>query len=410
MATIIIRKYFKVFCRDGTVSRKYEVFAYMTYFLVSSISCLFIEEPVVMLVTNFMLLCILSFSYLSGFHYGKLAIAIMYFSLVAIEVAVVIISQYMVVNPNISAKDNMILSCVLVRMMSYAFVQIVYSLYKMKQEFKVPKFYWFGLLVIPTSTIVLLLSLLSRESISSFWVLASLSCIFMINVSTFYLYEQLLKTMKSFLEELLTQEQHKYYDHQLMMMTDLLQDTRKLKHDLKNKLAPIYELEKAGQSKEASLHISKMIDACFTAREYSATGNSVVDSILNFKLAQAEKNGVSITTELYIPKDIEVEALDMAVILGNLLDNAIEGIQTKPEDAELDVSMNYSKGRLWIVISNSFDGVVLTKNNKMHSRKVDKLEHGLGLDSVRDVLHKYDGIMEIEYIEQIFRVKILLYL
>jgi sensor histidine kinase regulating citrate/malate metabolism len=102
--------------------------------------------------------------------------------------------------------------------------------------------------------------------------------------------------------------------------------------------------------------------------------------------------------------------LDLAVILGNLIDNAMEGAQTvKKNNPWIDIKLKYTKGRLIININNSFDGFVYKQGDKIISRKDKSQNHGLGLDSVKDIIKKYNGIISTNYNQDTFKVKVLMY-
>jgi sensor histidine kinase regulating citrate/malate metabolism len=208
----------------------------------------------------------------------------------------------------------------------------------------------------------------------------------------------------------LLREQQKYYDYQMKIMKRTLRDTRKLNHDLKNKLSPIYKIAKANENEELLNFVSKLMNGYYPIKEYSKTGNTCIDSILNYKLSEAQKNNITISTEIIFPSKLKINTLDLAVILGNLIDNAMEGAQTvKKNNPWIDIKLKYTKGRLIININNSFDGFVYKQGDKIISRKDKSQNHGLGLDSVKDIIKKYNGIISTNYNQDTFKVKVLMY-
>ena len=100
---------------------------------------------------------------------------------------------------------------------------------------------------------------------------------------------------------------------------------------------------------------------------------------------------------------------DIAVILGNLLDNAIEAV-ANTDERWIDIKLRYTKGCLIIEINNSHDGKLKKIDGRFISRKTDKKNHGIGLKSVETALKNYDGVMQISYDSIKFTVKALLYL
>jgi hypothetical protein CLOSPO_01726 len=103
--------------------------------------------------------------------------------------------------------------------------------------------------------------------------------------------------------------------------------------------------------------------------------------------------------------------MDITVILGNLLDNALRAIKEVNEHGEesmLHLNLNYTKGRLILRIENSYLNVNLVQGNFLTTKK-DKKGHGLGLESVKEVLSKYDGVLQITCDKGVFIVEAVLY-
>nr|WP_288824345.1 ATP-binding protein [uncultured Clostridium sp.] len=184
---------------------------------------------------------------------------------------------------------------------------------------------------------------------------------------------------------------------------------RMLRHDFKNKLSPLCELAKSGKINELTERLSELTDMCQITKEYAVSGNSTIDSIINFKLQQAEKKNIQIKADILVPEDLSVETFDMAVILGNLLDNALEAV-AQTGDRWIHIRIKYTKGRLIIVINNSFNGLVKKTEDYYMTRKKDEKNHGLGLKSVQKAIQKYDGAMQISHDEKGFQVKVLMYM
>ena len=110
-----------------------------------------------------------------------------------------------------------------------------------------------------------------------------------------------------------------------------------------------------------------------------------------------------------IPMELTIPVFDLAVILGNLLDNAIEAV-TYVEERKIHIRAKYTKGRLIGEISNSYDGTLLKTPEGILSLKEDKENHGMGIKSVEMTLKKYDGVLQITHDDTKFTAKILMYL
>ncbi len=75
---------------------------------------------------------------------------------------------------------------------------------------------------------------------------------------------------------------------------------------------------------ELESYLSAMTEAAEPLYNMIGTGNPSVDGILDYMCAKAQDKGVTVKRKLRIPEDIRLSAYDMNIILGNLLENAIE--------------------------------------------------------------------------------------
>lgn len=408
--TYVISKYFQFFYSERQVTRVFEIAAFGAYFIVINLAYFLIKVPLFIMLLNLPFLFLLTFLYKGSLRKNILSIAIIYISLICTETAVVVFTRYMNFTVNISLEYNSVFHHLIIRIALYVLVLTAHSFKYAKREIPIPRTYWFSLFFIPFATIALLITVFKAENIPNILFVTSIYCFFIINSMVFCLYDCITKLVLDQMNRQALEEQHKYYEHQLGLMETALNDTKRFKHDLKNKLYPIYDCARNDNKEVLLNHISKLIEVCDSTKEYAHSGNASIDSILNFKLGQAERININVSLELLIPPDISVHPLDISVILGNLVDNSIEAVKTTTSERWISVKLKYTKGRFIITISNSFDGVIYKKEGRLISRKEDLTEHGIGLASVQRVLKKYDGSIHFSYDHTSFKVKVLMYL
>ena len=113
--------------------------------------------------------------------------------------------------------------------------------------------------------------------------------------------------------------------------------------------------------------------------------------------------------ELKIPDVLPYKSSDLCIVLGNLLDNAMEATEKLENEKDIFVSLLYQKEKLLIKIRNPYTGdLKKDRAGNYISEKKDRENHGIGLKSVRKVVEKYEGVMEIHTEDQIFEVTIIL--
>lgn len=198
------------------------------------------------------------------------------------------------------------------------------------------------------------------------------------------------------------------YANQMTVMKRSEEKVRGLRHDLKHHLNELMLMAERDESSEIKEYIKSM-DAFMTySKEYVSSGNTNIDSLLNLMLDFAKNELGDVSCKVSIPKELTIAPFDLNVILGNLLDNAIAAAKQTPEK-HLKVQISYKPEMLLILIENSYQGSVYKHKERYISTKQDSAEHGLGLENVRLVVEKYDGILEITDENQMFRVKAVLY-
>lgn len=136
------------------------------------------------------------------------------------------------------------------------------------------------------------------------------------------------------------------------------------------------------------------------------TGNLDLDSLINHKLQHEVLSEAEVTCRASIPKDIKYSPVVMTMVLGNLLDNAIEAISKLTTDRWLTIQIQSRRGTLLIEIANPFDGTYTQTSRFFQTRKKDVSNHGLGLKGVERTLSKNGGAMDVEVEGKIFKVTV----
>lgn len=139
------------------------------------------------------------------------------------------------------------------------------------------------------------------------------------------------------------------------------------------------------------------------------TGNVMVDAILNSKLSLAVSQDININAKATVPENLQVADIDLCVIIGNLMDNAMEAA-VKPEshkDRFIRVYIREMKGQLYISITNSTAGEIKKTNKEYISTKLG-INHGFGLKRVDSIVDKYNGFINRQSEEGVFATEIIL--
>ena len=222
---------------------------------------------------------------------------------------------------------------------------------------------------------------------------------------------QRLENRAAYYEKELLTRQNRAYRAEFELMRQSEQQISSLRHDMKNHLAVLREYAAQGQLDKLEQYLHTF-DQKLTRPGFVHTGNPDVDSILNYKLGQAEAAGARLELDVKLPEGFTADPFDLNVILGNLLHNAVEGL-TGSKDKRLSLSLQVDRGVFLLKIANSYDGVTLQTNGPegpvYRSRKNGE-GHGLGLSIVRRIVERYHGQLRIDSTGTVFTVETILYL
>lgn len=183
---------------------------------------------------------------------------------------------------------------------------------------------------------------------------------------------------------------------------------RKINHDLNHHFN--YLLAYGDLSDKAKNYILELKGNVNECTKYFETGDGLVDLILEEYKAKAEKKGISFGfVGGFDENGLDVEASAISVILGNLLNNAIEGaLRSKEEYKCIDINLYKIESReLFIKIVNTANTKDIKINNGLiKTSKEDKEDHGIGMRSVLQTVQSCSGKMKISAKDNIFDVEI----
>lgn len=220
------------------------------------------------------------------------------------------------------------------------------------------------------------------------------------SVFLYYLFLQIQKDSDNRTRQLLEIQQLQFHKENMDDIKRMNSEIRKIKHDMKHKIEYIQECLKDNKFEEVKEILDITYEDLNQINVIQFSDNETLNYILQAKNKIAEVQKVELNCEVNY-KDSSIENNDLVVLLGNLLDNAIEN--SKEKDI-VYLKINEMKGYLCIDISNPIKGkVIMDKTSKK-----DTINHGYGLKSVRALVEKYDGTMVQEEKDNYFHVNILL--
>ena len=181
------------------------------------------------------------------------------------------------------------------------------------------------------------------------------------------------------------------------------------RHDYHNHLQAMKAHLALGQTGELSDYLGKLDDDLTSVDTVIKTGNIMIDAILNSKISLAVSRKINVNTKATVPGDIKISEVDLCVIIGNLLDNAMEACLKQPNEAErfIRVYIGILKEQLYISVTNSVGGEI-QKSGKTYISTKGSASHGFGLMRTDKIVDKYTGYINRQNEDGVFATEVML--
>lgn len=175
-------------------------------------------------------------------------------------------------------------------------------------------------------------------------------------------------------------------------------------HDIMYKVNSL--LAQGERSAEAADDLRKSISIYDTKVE---TGNKILNVLLTEKSLFCEQNGISFSCMADGEKLSFMSDGDLYCLFGNMIDNALEAVNTisERERRVVNVVIKAKNDMLIVQEDNYFDGELTFKNGLPQTTKTDKNYHGFGMRSIRMIVHKYEGELTAYVTGDIFHLNII---
>lgn len=181
------------------------------------------------------------------------------------------------------------------------------------------------------------------------------------------------------------------------------------KHDIRHHLLAIKSMMDAENYIAASEYFDKFSETEICQNVDMLCKNFTVDSILKYYMSIARNNNIEFKVNLNIPENINIDNLDLSIIIGNCVENAIEACNKVIDKSKkyINIKAEIKGFNLLLRINNSFNGQVIKEDKLIKTNKKSQ-EHGIGLSNVRKIAEKYNGFFDVKYTDSEFQVSIVM--
>lgn len=309
-----------------------------------------------------------------------------------------------------------VINLVVFLLLSPAIWYLFFILFKKVFTINFDKSYWKYLICVPASSYFFgITSATNYYSFNNTKLFSQLIALIFLNALTFLSYiaimQMLIKTNANLLatqkaaniEQLLLIKSEQY-----KKLTDNIAQTDRLHHDIRHHFITLKGYVENKDFDKANEYLFSYIGKELPKEVTPLCDHQSIDMILRHYIAIAEEQNVKVSTSLQLPTNINISDVNLCVLFGNLVENAVEACKSQSIGARF-ITINakaFHENMLAISISNSFSGEIIRNGDSFVSTKHAGM--GIGTSSIMEIVNQNGGNCKFTIGENIFKVSILL--
>ncbi|WMM25781.1 GHKL domain-containing protein [Tissierella sp. MB52-C2] len=413
----IISYYMGTVLKECKVNKRIELSSYFIMMISITITTIYYQNTTILPMTYFIMLMLISMLYKGEILLKVILNLILVAFFIASEVIAVTI-LVVLIGENAQFILNNILHYSQVIFISKVLVFIIIKIYEYRSGNTysfIRRRILFPLISIPISSILVIciiakIPFVTTSTYITLSVILTTSLLIVANIFIFYLFEKQLKQEQKNIKLEFFKQQFKKQKKHFEELTENQRRINKTMHDTKNQLLAILGYIENNENDIAIENLNLLCNNIVERQKSINTGNIAVDSLLNVKINKIKELDIDLEISIFLEQNNQIEEIELCIILGNLLDNSIEACEKIPLDGEKKIKLKIIQVEeyLSIYIRNSTCDKIKFEKSKISTTKKDKIFHGFGLENIKEIVDKYNGHMDCEYIEDTFIVKVLL--
>lgn len=186
---------------------------------------------------------------------------------------------------------------------------------------------------------------------------------------------------------------------------NIYRQMRGWRHDYHNHIQTLKAYRSLGEDAKVDEYLNSLETDLTSVDTLIKSGNIMVDAIVNSKISIAKMRHISVNVKVVVPRSLTISEIDLCVIIGNLLDNAVEACMKLESESNrfIRVYMDIKRDSLYLSITNSSGGKV------GHGYRSSKGEnHGFGLMRVDGIVDKHSGYIRRGHEDGAFTTEVML--
>lgn len=185
-------------------------------------------------------------------------------------------------------------------------------------------------------------------------------------------------------------------------------ETSKLRHDFRHTAHTLLSLAQENNMEKILHYLREYNQELDSLSVHLFCRHTTANAILSYYAGIIKPHHIHTVWNIELPDALPISDVDLCTILGNLLENAIQGCMDVPESERfINLSADMTEnGELYLICVNSFNGKVRQSGTKYLSTK--QSGNGIGLLSITAAAEKYDGMTRFYHSDSEFNSEVML--
>lgn len=179
-------------------------------------------------------------------------------------------------------------------------------------------------------------------------------------------------------------------------------------HDMRNQLTAVMGLLRAGQGEEAYGLLEDLTKAARITTGMEGTGNPAIDAIIAANLPKMREKQIHYTQNLALPESCAIPYQDLAIVVGNIFDNAICACGEVPEESSRYISLKLRQMQAYLCIQMENSALEVQQPEEAEEAGPPDPFHGFGLQNIQLIAQKHGGYVNIVREESVYSILIML--
>ena len=236
------------------------------------------------------------------------------------------------------------------------------------------------------------------------WIIGGLA--FLVAADAVFLFVWIPRLIDRRLEHFQSDLMDRHYDE----VENMYRTMRGWRHDYHNHIQAMKAYAQLGKYEELMTYLGRLDENLYQVDTVIKTGNLMMDAVLGSKLALMKKKQIRTDVTVHVPERMRLTDMELCVLAGNLLDNAIEACEVVEEEDNrfIRIYMDTLQDQFYLSVMNGMNGTARRKGAGFVSRKRGEGLPGFGLQRVDRIVEKYGGYLNRQTEEGVFATEILL--